>query len=252
MPPKKVEAKEVTVETVGHEDYSGLNIYQKLAKVQRAVDIIQKDRSGYGYKYVSEAELLPKINAEIDRYGLTLFPQIVPCSTAVSEYKYEKIKDGKAIPVNEFLVEADLVYTWVNNDNPEERFEVPWSMTGNQADSSQAFGSALTYSNRYFLLKYFHCATVEDDPDTIRSKQRAGQTKNELDELKNEIDGIIQAILAENPDQKKRLGEMVTKAVDKRDEKGNLIPTNNYFNITKKAQANSLLRELKKNYKLEG
>lgn len=248
MPQQK--KTEVVIEHVG-EDYSGLNIYQKLAKVQRAVDILQKDKAGYNYRYVSDAELLPKINAEIDKYGLTLYPQITPGTTEVNEYCYEKTKGNKVDKINEFVVRADLVYVWVNNDRPEERILVPWSMVGNQADSSQAFGSALTYCNRYFLLKYFHCATVEDDPDNIRSKQRAGQTKNELDELKNEIDGIIQAILAESPDEKKRLGEMVTKAVDKRDEKGNLIPTNNYFNITKKAQANSLLRELKKTYKLE-
>ena len=252
MPPKKTEIKEVVVEQVGYEDYSALNIFQKLAKVQRAVDIIQKDRSGYNYKYVSDAELLPKINAEIDKYGLTLYPQITPQTTIIKEYSYERTKNGKVDTVNEFVIQADLVFTWVNNDNPAEQFSVPWSMVGNQADSSQAFGSALTYCNRYFLLKYFHCATVDDDPDAIRSKQRAGQTKNELEELKEQIDAYIQSILAEHPEEKKRLGEMVTKAVDKRDEKGNLIPTTNYFNITKKAQANSLLRELKKTYKLEG
>lgn len=245
MPPQK---KEVMVE---QEDYSGLNIYQKLARVQRAVDVIQKDKSGFNSRYVSDAELLPRINAEIDKYGLTLYPEITPGTTTTYEYKYEKTKKDKTEVVSEFVVQADMVFTWVNNDNPSERINVPWAMVGNQADSSQAFGSALTYCNRYFLLKYFHCATVEDDPDAIRSKQREYQTKTELEVLKEEIDDIIQNIIANHPEEKERLGKMVTKAVDKRDAKGNLIPTNNYFTITKKAKAAGLLRELKNTYKLE-
>lgn len=40
-----------------------LNIYQKIGRIQRAVDIVQKDADGYGYSYVSEAVLLPRITA---------------------------------------------------------------------------------------------------------------------------------------------------------------------------------------------
>lgn len=58
---------------------------------------------------------------------------------------------------------------------------------------------------------YFHCATVEDDPDTIRSKQREYRTKTELEVLKEEIDDIIQNIIANHPEEKERLGKMVTK-----------------------------------------
>lgn len=246
MPPQK--KMEVAVEQT---DFSNLNIYQKLAKIQRTVDVIQKDKSGFNYRYVSDAELLPRINAEIDKYALTLYPQIVPGSTSTHPYTYEKTKKDKTETINEFFVQADMVFIWVNNDNPEEKITVPWAMVGNQADSSQAFGSALTYCNRYFLLKYFHCATVEDDPDTIRSKQRANQTKSELEITKDEIDNIVQNVLAVSPEERDNLGKLVTKYVDKRDANGNLISTTNYFTITKKAQAIGLLRELKKRYKME-
>ena len=30
------------------------NIYQKLAKVRKQVEVIRKNKSGYGYKYVTE------------------------------------------------------------------------------------------------------------------------------------------------------------------------------------------------------
>lgn len=232
------------------EDFSTMNIYQKLAMVQRAVDIIQKDSSGYGYRYVSEAELLPKINAEVDKYGLTLYPGIVPQTMEVHPYSYEKKgkKAGEKETVNEFFTKADMIYTWVNNDNPGEKIEVPWAMVGDQGDSSQAFGSALTYSERYFLLKYFHCATVNDDPDKIRSEQKEQRAKSELDDILSHVDEIVQNVIAANPNAREDIRSIVTPYVNRRTADGKLVPTGNYFEIRKKAQANALLTELKKRY----
>lgn len=230
------------------QDYSQLNIYQKLAKVQKAVDILKKDKKGYGYDYTSEVELLPKINDALEEYGLTLYPGVVQGTSSVQPYSYEKIKKGVSETINEFLVTADMVFTWVNNDNPDEKIIVPWAMAGNQADSSQAFGSGLTYSNRYFLLKYFRCATTTDDPDFIRSKQKEDKAKNELGGILEEVDLIVTDVVAKDPEQRDKIRELVTKHVDKRDEHGKLVPTGNYKAITKKARAAALLRDLKKLY----
>ncbi len=38
-----------------------MNIYQKLAKIRKQVEVIQRNKSGYGYKYVSEDEILAKM-----------------------------------------------------------------------------------------------------------------------------------------------------------------------------------------------
>ena len=222
------------------ENHATLNIYQKLAAVQKAVDVVKKDKKGYGYSYTSDVELLPKINSAVAEYGLTLVPGIVQGTADVRPFSYEKTKGGKTETVNEFLVSADMVYTWVNNDNPEEKIVVPWTMTGNQADSSQAFGSALTYSNRYFLLKYFQCATTTDDPDFIRSKQKEEKSKNELASIIEEIDAIANDIAAKDPSKREKIRELVTKHVDK------LIPTGDYKQIKKKARATALLRDLNK------
>lgn len=232
------------------EDYSSLNIFQKLAKVQRAVDILQKDSSGYGYRYVSEEQLLPMINAEIDKLGLTLYPGIVPDTLVVKPYTYQKkAKKGDGMEtVNEFYVQADTTYTWVNNDNPSEVITVPWALVGDQTDSSQAFGSGLTYSERYFLLKFFHCATTNDDPDKIRSDQADRKDKNDLGETLRMVNDLVQHVVAKNPDEAKNIEEMVTRYVDKRTPDGKLVRTRNYNEIKKKAKAMALLAELNKKY----
>ena len=225
-----------------------MNIYQKINRVQRAVDVVQKDSSGYGYTYVSQEALLPRITAQMERVGLSLIPKIVPGTVRISPYTYERKKKAETETVNQFFISAELEYTWVNNDNPSETVVVNWFMTGNQGDSSQTLGSALTYAERYFLLKFFHIATVEDDPDKIRSQQKQAIAKSEVDDILAKVDRIVQFVLSENADERSNITQIVTKYVDRRDEHGNLIPSNNYFNIKKKAKAAGLLRELEKTY----
>ena len=146
-----------------------LNLYQKLAKIRKQVEVVQKNKSGYGYKYVTDDELLAKITVGMDKYGVSLVPNIVPGTLRVEPYTYkktkrEKQKDGTYATyeetVNEFTAVCDMSYVWVNNDNPEETVTVSWSMVGQQSDASQCLGSGLTYSMRYFLLKYFNVAMM--------------------------------------------------------------------------------------------
>lgn len=106
-----------------------MNIYQKLARIRKQVEVIQKNKSGYGYKYVSEDEILAKISVFMDKYGLSLIPNIKQGSTIVSPYTYKKTKTtGKGDIYeennNEVLVSADMMWSWVDNDNPEERIDV--------------------------------------------------------------------------------------------------------------------------------
>ena len=79
-----------------------------------------------------------------------------------------------------------MLYTWVDNADPSQKIEVPWMFVGQQADASQAFGSGLSYSSRYFLLKFFNSATTEDDPDNWRSRQKEA-AKSEEREIAKEI-----------------------------------------------------------------
>lgn len=60
-----------------------LNIYQKLAKIRKQVEVIQRNKSGYGYKYVSEDEILAKISGFMDKYSLSLIPSVIHSSATV-------------------------------------------------------------------------------------------------------------------------------------------------------------------------
>lgn len=173
-----------------NEELNGLNLFQKLARIRRSVGALKKNKSGFGYKYVSEDEILAKVTAGMDKYGISLIPQIKPGTAQVLPHQYI---DKKGKQAAEIIVSADMGFRWINNDNPEEYLDIPWLVVGQQADAAQAFGSGLTYTNRYFLLKYFQMATVEDDPDAWRAKKKQAAEEGDADELADLKAKIISA-----------------------------------------------------------
>lgn len=219
-----------------------MNIYQKLAKIRKSVEIIKKDKKAYGYNYTSEEAIMAKVTTYMEKYNLSLIPQIVPGTTNVAPYTYKKTKTtnkGEVFEenVNEVLVTADLTWTWINNDNPEEQITIPWTMVGQQSDASQSFGSGLTYSSRYFLLKFFNISTSNDDPDAFRTRQREAEDEERkfiLAEIIENVDKTIRGYLADNPDQSAAVKKLVTKYVKSGD----------YFAIHDIALASKLYKDV--------
>ena len=226
-----------------------LNIYQKLAKIRKQVEVIQRNKKGYGYTYVSEDEILAKISGFMDKYSLSLIPSVIHSSAVVTPYHTKKTKStnkGEIYEenVNEVLVSADMVFTWVNNENPDERVDVPWILVGHQSDGSQSFGSGLSYAMRYFLLKFFNIATPNDDPDKWRSKQKAAgaaEDKMIAEEIIASFDTMVKEFLASNQDKTEEVKKFVAKYV-----KGG-----NYFAITESVLASKLLADFKETFKIK-
>jgi len=154
-----------------------LNIYQKLVEVRKSIDGFKKDATGYGYKYVSGTQVLTSIKTKMDELGIILEPHLIHPVVEKSDRGY--------------LADAEMKMVWVNADKPEDKIEIDWYMTGEQKDPSQAFGSGLTYSERYFLLKFFSVPTDEDDPDNPKTKSEKNGTsekpETEIDEELNEL-----------------------------------------------------------------
>lgn len=225
------------------------NIYQKLSRIRKAVEVMKRDTRGYGYMYTKEESILAKITTYMDKLNLSLVPGIVPGTTIVSPYNYKKTKvtakgDVFEENVNEILVQADMVWQWINNDNPEERVEVPWAMVGQQSDASQAFGSGLTYSSRYFLLKYFNVATSNDDPDEFRRKQKETEAEEDrliADKTVEVIHSFVTKRLEKVPDDRDAIMETVKK----------YVKSCNYYDISDSITAAKLLQDLQNKFKEE-
>lgn len=148
-----------------------LNLFQKIVEVRKSIGSVTKDStagkgSKFSYDYVSGSLILSKIKEEMNNQKLLFTPLI-------KDKNFEKVdttnKYGK--PETNYIIELDLSYKWINADNPEETLEIPFYAIGEQNDPSKAFGTALTYSERYILLKMFNLPTDEDDADAKQPQQ---------------------------------------------------------------------------------
>ncbi|AUO15634.1 ERF family protein [Clostridium taeniosporum] len=151
-----------------------MNLQQKLIEIRKDVVEFTKDTKGYGYQYVSGSQAIRKIRTKMDELGVLLIPSCVGLDNHETfDYTNDKGKEK-----TDFIVNGDMTYTWQNADNPEETISVPWKYYGAQDDISKAFGSALTYSERYFILKFFQAPTDGDDPDGRNTGNRAVTRKS--------------------------------------------------------------------------
>lgn len=179
-----------------------LNLHQKILKIANMAGVLQKTKEGYGYKYVPEEDIQAKVTAGLQKYGVMLYDSLVPGTFKVTPITYEKwdpkIKSTK--PINEVIVSAEIMYTWIDVDDPSQKVETSWAMVGQMEDAAQAFGAGLTYGNRYYLMKQLQLATSESDPDNYRSKQRQAENyeqeaaeKAAAEELAKHIKAVVEA-----------------------------------------------------------
>ena len=227
-----------------------LNLVQKLAKIRAISDVVSKEKRGYNYTYADITTILANITAGMKKYGVSLIPSVVPGTAEVSQNvvtntKFDKTGKAYDSTATEMLVKAEMVFKWVNDENPEEFIEVPWFVTGSQTDPSQAFGSGLTYCTRYFLCNYFQIAQSDSDVDTYRSKQKAAEEsegKAIAEEIINGFDTLVKHFLADNPEKVEEVKKFISK----------YAKNANYLAIKEPMLASKLLADFKAKYKVEG
>lgn len=231
-----------------------LNIYERLAKIREMVEVLQKNKKGFNYMYVTEDEILAKLTAGMKKYKISLIPHIVPETTEVIPYHTKKtkvLKNGEVIEenVNELLIKSDMMWRWICDDSPDSYYDVPWAMVGQQGDASQAFGSGLTYSSRYFLLKYFNIATSESDPDNWRSKQQEallGEDREVIEALADNINEHIAKVLKENSTLKPEIVKFLKSKI-----KVNGKPSADFYAIKDVKVAGDVYKEIQKKFPIK-
>src|SRR5699024_6098655 len=172
------------------EEIKTLNLHQKLVEIRKEIDAFTKDTKGFNYSYVSGSQVLSKIKNKMDELGVLLYPKTQSVEHSTYDYKQFNKKTKNMDDKTDFVISGDLYYIWVNADNPSEKLEVEWKLFGQQDDISKAFGSALTYSERYFLLKFFNAPTDDDDPDTRQDPKGGGKSVASEKQL-NYVDSLL-------------------------------------------------------------
>jgi hypothetical protein len=191
-------------------------IYSKLLKIQQHVDSFVKNKKAFNYSYVDGNQVLNEIRPLMNNCGLLLKQEV----TAISNERYD-YTTSKGIAKTEVLSNVMMRFTWVDCETGEQ--DVNTFGANGMNDFDKGVGSALTYGERYFLLKYFHIPTDADDVDGINrdvakvennlpwlnkdtkeftaavSKLRAGTTTIEkikgVMKLSKEVEGLLKKAL---------------------------------------------------------
>jgi hypothetical protein len=133
------------------------NIYQKLLAIQQKVSGLGKDKKGNNFEYVTGNKVLEHIKPLMNELGLILKIEVLSIDNVRQDYQ---TRNGSKSEINSKVM---MQFTWVDCETGDK--DVNLFGANGQNDWDKGVGSALTYGERYFLLKYFHIATDEDDID---------------------------------------------------------------------------------------
>jgi len=153
-----------------------MNIYQKLIGVRKEVPYLQKENAGAQYKYVSSSQVLAGCKAKMDELGLLLIPAVIGHKVIESTVEqHEKDTGFVTKRTTTYFTELDMTMTWVNAENPEETIMCTWYGQGVDIAGEKGVGKAMTYAEKYFMLKFFNIPTDKDDPDSFQDKNGNGE-----------------------------------------------------------------------------
>lgn len=138
------------------EDIRTMSIDRKMLELQKSVRALDKDSENkhFNYRFVSGSKLLGVVRPKMDELGLTLTQTIIPESIE---------KTGNSI----FML---LRFVWHDAYTGQTREDL-WPAYGTNNSLDKAIGCAMTYAERYYIMKQLHIATDEDDVDGMEPVQ---------------------------------------------------------------------------------
>lgn len=150
----------------------GLNIYQRMLAITADMQTVAKNllvpAGGGKYRAVSETDVLNAVKPLEIRHGVYSYPverrtiSVDVLETEERRKDYDT-KQYEVIKKTQFVYRIETRYRFVNVDFPDEYIDVV--SYGDGIDSAdKAPGKAMTYSDKYALLKAYKIQTG-DDPD---------------------------------------------------------------------------------------
>lgn len=143
------------------------NIYQRMSAITKEINTVAKNlQVGTGknqYKAVGEADVLAAVKPIEEKHGVYSYPisrEILESGTMERENQY-----GKTI---QLYMRIKTVYRFLCIDNPDSYIDIV-SFADGVDTNDKAPGKAMTYADKYALLKAYKIITG-DDPDQFASE----------------------------------------------------------------------------------
>lgn len=150
-----------------------MNIYEKMSSITMEIAAVAKNLSvGFGkssYRAVGESDVLAAVKPIEAKYKIYSYPvsrKIIDAGELESQSK--DYKTGEVVTKKQMYIRIETVYRFVNIENPDETIDV--IAYGDGVDpQDKAPGKAMTYSDKYALMKAYKIQTGED-PDQYASE----------------------------------------------------------------------------------
>ena len=156
-----------------------MNIYEKMSAITSELSVVAKNLTvGEGrssYKAVGEADVLAAVKPLEEKYKVYSYPY---SRSVIGQDVMTTVKtyNGNTTESSKLFLRVETIYRFVNIENPEEYVDI--TTYGDGVDSQdKATGKAMTYADKYALLKAYKIITGED-PDQFKSEE--GSFGNEL------------------------------------------------------------------------
>lgn len=169
------------------EEIKKLNIYEKMDMITNDLGIVAKGLNVQvtktsSYKAVSERDILDNVKPLEHKYRVYSYPydrKIVESDILTTKNDYgEK---------NSLYMRVETIYRFINLDNTSEYIDI--KTYGDGIDTGdKATGKAMTYSDKYALMKGYKISTG-DDPDKEASPEQGYKKEKDYNaELKKYLD----------------------------------------------------------------
>lgn len=176
------------MEKITFEDIKKLNIFEKMSAITNELGVVAKNLNvdmgkGKSYKAVQEKDVLDAVKPIEEKYRVYSYPKerkVIDNGILEKETQYGTSKN--------MYLRIETTYEFVNIDNPEEKITMTSYADGIDS-GDKATGKAMTYSDKYSLLKAYKIATG-DDPDKDASPEK-GYSKPQDIKLLKEFERLV-------------------------------------------------------------
>ena len=151
-----------------------MNIYEKMLAITAELQTVAKNLTVQttktsSYKAVSERDILDAVKPLEIKHGVYSYPverTVLESNMLESESEYQ----GKVTKKTTFMTRIRTVYRFVNIDKVDEFIETTTFAEGIDSQDKGS-GKAMTYADKYALMKAYKISTGED-PDQTASEER--------------------------------------------------------------------------------
>ena len=196
------------------EEIKKLSIYEKLSLITDEIGVVEKGlrvqvTKTSSYKAVSERDVLDAIKPIEKKYRIYSYPskrEVIDRDILTKETDYGK--------TNTLFMRIETTYRFVNLDNTDEFVET--TVYGDGLDTGdKAPGKAMTYADKYALMKAYKLSTG-DDPDKDARPEKGYSKQTTKKTITKQVEEKSSDLMMIQEKQKQRIVDTVDKAIIKK------------------------------------